>query len=130
VAGRHHAYKGKGARRLSDSDYASVLRSAAANLYPSDALQAANAPSDIKMLQQALADLKPLATKNPKIVGAAFDDLDTSDAASGQLQKLQARTRSCRLWPTVIPAWASRRFWMARRAPAKRSPKSADGSMS
>jgi len=82
--------KAKAPDGLSDSDYASVLRSAAANLYPSDALQAANAPSDIKMLQQALADLKPLATKNPKIVGAAFDDLDTSDAASGQLQKLQA----------------------------------------
>jgi hypothetical protein len=115
---------------ISDEDYASVLRSETANLYASDALLTSNAPSDMKMLEQALAELKPLAEKNDQIVGAAFDDLDASDVGNASSQICKPRIKVCKRWPIAIQASVSRKCSTAKRAPPRRSRRLRGGSMS
>jgi hypothetical protein len=83
-------------------DYASVCRALATNIFPYEALEAANA-SDMRLLEQAMADLKPLAGKNDKIVRARFEDLDTGEVGKEQLPKLQAAHKSLQAFSNRHP---------------------------
>jgi hypothetical protein len=61
---------------LDTSAFAAALRRAAGNLYPTDALQAASIPADLRLIEAALKALAPLADKNAKLVGTDFDALN------------------------------------------------------
>jgi hypothetical protein len=68
---------------LEAHDYAAALRSASTNLYLTEALNVLSMPADMRLLEQALTILAPLADKNEKVFGPEFEELDTS-AVSGE----------------------------------------------
>jgi hypothetical protein len=104
---------------ITDVDYASVCRALATNIFPYEALEAANA-SDMRLLEQAMADLKPLAAKNDKIVRGRFEDLDKSEVGKEQLPKLQAANKSLQAFSNRHPGLGLAEVLDGKESPAEK----------
>jgi hypothetical protein len=104
---------------ITDIDYASVCRAFATNIFPCEALEAANA-SDMRLLEQAIADLKPLAAKNDKIVRGRFEDLDKGEVGKEQLPKLQAAQKSLQAFSNRHPGLGIAEVLDGKESPAEK----------
>ncbi len=105
---------------LDAADYATVLRRTATNLYTTDALDALNLPADIKLLEQALTILAPLAEKNEKVFGGKFEELDTSGVSEERLSATKRAHRELQAFANRHPGLGLIDVLNSRDTPAKK----------